>query len=69
MSGECNYKMEFLRGEVSYNFMNHKSRCIKRRIELSLNQNEKCKDNAPYYISRVWDHCRSDYAPFDHCPY
>mmetsp|Transcript_12045 Transcript_12045/g.14034 ORF Transcript_12045/g.14034 Transcript_12045/m.14034 type:complete len:196 (+) Transcript_12045:125-712(+) len=62
LSGDCNMKAEFNRG--NFGFKRQGEECVKRRAELSLTAHPQCKDIAKKAIETVLDSCMSDTAPF-----
>ncbi|KAL4442397.1 hypothetical protein ABPG77_004981 [Micractinium sp. CCAP 211/92] len=67
LSGDCNFKMELLRGNVALRGQFRK--CVRRRAELSVSMNPFCKGpRAAAAVDAVFDGCLQDTAPFDRIP-
>lgn len=68
LSGDCNFKMELLRGNVAVRGQHQK--CVKRRAELSVGMNPHCArpGQAKHAVEKVFDACFKDTAPFDRRP-
>jgi len=68
LSGDCNYKMEFLRGH--FNIAKQHQACVKRRALLSVKMNPYCQKEgqAEKAVDQAFDVCFADTAPFDRRP-
>lgn len=68
LSGDCNFKMEFVRGNFSLRAQHQK--CAKRRAELSVGMNPHCMrpGQAKAAVERAFVSCFEDTAPFDRRP-
>ncbi|KAI7841228.1 hypothetical protein COHA_005065 [Chlorella ohadii] len=68
LSGDCDFKMELLRGNVALRGQFQK--CVRRRAELSVSMNPHCSRGrmAAAAVDAVFDRCFADTAPFDRIP-
>ncbi|PSC73865.1 mitochondrial inner membrane protease ATP23 [Micractinium conductrix] len=67
LSGDCDFKMELLRGNVAVQGQFQK--CVRRRAELSVSMNPYCKGTkAAAAVDSVFEGCFADTAPFDRIP-
>ena len=68
LSGDCNFKMELLRGH--YNIAKQHQACVKRRALLSVSMNPYCqgKGEAEAAVERAFATCFNDTRPFDRRP-
>lgn len=68
LSGDCNFKMEFLRGH--YSIAKQHQNCVKRRALLSVQMNPYCQKTgqAEKAVEDAFDVCFADTAPFDRRP-
>jgi inner membrane protease ATP23 len=68
LSGDCNFKMELLRGH--YNIAKQHQACVKRRALLSVSMNPYCqgKGVAEAAVERAFATCFNDTRPFDRRP-
>ena len=65
--GDCNFKMEFLRG--NWGIREQFKKCVQRRAELSVAMNPYCgQARAEAAVRAVLDRCLRDTAPFDRIP-
>ena len=68
LSGDCNYKMEVLRGHLG--IAGQHQNCVKRRAELSVRMNPYCsgKGQAEKAVEEAFPLCFEDTRPFDRRP-
>lgn len=67
LSGDCNWKMEFFRGNFAL-AAQHRA-CVRRRAEISVGMNPHCRGlRAKVAVDAVFDRCFADTAPFDRRP-
>ncbi|KFM24793.1 ADP-ribosylation factor GTPase-activating protein AGD7 [Auxenochlorella protothecoides] len=68
LSGDCNYRMEVMRGNFS--LQKQHQVCVRRRAELSVGMNPHCRGpgEAAAAVDAVFDRCFRDTAPFDRRP-
>lgn len=67
LSGDCNFKMEVLRGNLGLRQQHQK--CVKRRAELSVRMNPYCGGmRAAAAVDKVFAACFADSKPFDRIP-
>lgn len=68
LSGDCNYKMELLRGHFGVGGQHQK--CVRRRAELSVSMNPNCSrtGQAKNAVDKVFDACFADTSPFERRP-
>ncbi|KAL6772096.1 hypothetical protein ACKKBG_A28920 [Auxenochlorella protothecoides x Auxenochlorella symbiontica] len=68
LSGDCNYRMEVMRGNFS--LQKQHQVCVRRRAELSVGMNPHCRgpSEAAAAVDAVFDRCFRDTAPFDRRP-
>jgi inner membrane protease ATP23 len=68
LSGDCNFKMELLRGH--YKIAKQHQACVKRRALLSVKMNPYCQGRgvAEAAVDKAFDVCFADTAPFDRRP-
>lgn len=67
LSGDCHFKQELLRGNLS--IKGQEKECIKRRVMKSLLNNPYCSQAAAKNAMKaVWDVCYNDTQPFDKAP-
>jgi len=67
LSGDCTMSQEWARG--NYGLKGQHKICIRRRAEISVAMNPNCRGNrARDAVSRVFDTCFKDTAPFDRIP-
>mmetsp|Transcript_41808 Transcript_41808/g.50685 ORF Transcript_41808/g.50685 Transcript_41808/m.50685 type:complete len:180 (+) Transcript_41808:334-873(+) len=71
LSGDCTWTLEVMRGNVFLGDMEaHHKKCVKRRAELSVAMNPNCGGHrARNAVSRMFEKCFQDTAPFDKIPY
>mmetsp|Transcript_31448 Transcript_31448/g.46668 ORF Transcript_31448/g.46668 Transcript_31448/m.46668 type:complete len:233 (-) Transcript_31448:71-769(-) len=67
LSGECDWKAELSRGQIS-SFPKHGQKCVRRRAALSVKANPNCSDNADAYLDAAMERCMNDTFPFDRHP-
>ena len=65
LSGECDWKQEFNRGNI--NLAGQHQKCVRRRAELSLMMNPSCCQGTKpkEAVDAVFDRCYADTAPFE----
>mmetsp|Transcript_34567 Transcript_34567/g.83479 ORF Transcript_34567/g.83479 Transcript_34567/m.83479 type:complete len:299 (-) Transcript_34567:238-1134(-) len=76
LSGECNQKWEFLRGQLTSprqllwptDGIGHQRKCVKRRAIDSVRGNPNCTDRAELYVDAVFQRCYADTFPFERHP-
>ena len=76
LSGECNQKWEFLRGQLTSprqllwpsDGVGHQQKCVKRRAVDSVRGNPNCTDQAELYVDAVFQRCYADTFPFERHP-
>eukprot|EP00529_Nitzschia_sp_RCC80_P027571 CAMPEP_0113514680 /NCGR_PEP_ID=MMETSP0014_2-20120614/40538_1 /TAXON_ID=2857 /ORGANISM="Nitzschia sp." /LENGTH=249 /DNA_ID=CAMNT_0000411193 /DNA_START=11 /DNA_END=760 /DNA_ORIENTATION=- /assembly_acc=CAM_ASM_000159 len=76
LSGECNQKWEFLRGQLTSprqllwptDSVGHQRKCVKRRAIDSVRGNPNCTDQAELYVDAVFQRCYADTFPFERHP-
>ena len=68
LSGDCNFKMELLRGH--YSIAKQHQACVKRRALLSVKMNPYCQGRgvAEDAVERAFETCFRDTSPFDRRP-
>lgn len=68
LSGDCNFNMELMRGNLGIKGQHQK--CVQRRAELSVSMNPHCArpGQAKAAVKAVFDSCFADTAPFDRRP-
>ena len=68
LSGDCNFKMELLRGH--YSIARQHQACVKRRALLSVKMNPYCQGRgvAEDAVERAFETCFRDTSPFDRRP-
>lgn len=67
LSGDCNYWLEFLRGNT-IRVSGAKQRCVKRNAMKSVMMNPSCATNAEKAVDLAWKLCFNDLRPYDHIP-
>jgi inner membrane protease ATP23 len=70
LSGDCHWMNELMRCRVGFGISKHHQACVKRRAELSVSMNPKCrgKEHAEEVVSEVFEQCFKDTAPYDDIP-
>lgn len=70
LSGDCHWVNEVMRGRVFVGLKGHHRKCARRRAELSVAMNPKCKGtrHAEEIVGEVFERCFNDTAPFDDIP-
>ena len=67
LSGDCHWVNEVMRGKVFAGLKGHHRKCARRRAELSVAMNPKCRGakHAEEIVGEVFERCFNDTAPFD----
>ena len=70
LSGDCHWVNEVMRGKVFAGLKGHHRKCARRRAELSVAMNPKCRGAkyAEEIVGEVFERCFNDTAPFDDIP-
>ena len=70
LSGDCHWVNEVMRGKVFAGLKGHHRKCARRRAELSVAMNPKCRGakHAEEIVGEVFERCFNDTAPFDDIP-
>ena len=70
LSGDCHWVNELMRGRVFFGIKKHHQACVRRRAELSVAMNPKCRDakHAQEVVDGVFERCFRDTAPYDDIP-
>ena len=70
LSGDCHWVNELMRGRVFFSIKKHHQACVRRRAELSVAMNPKCRDakHAHEVVNEVFERCFRDTSPYDDIP-